>query len=53
MARGEALVADLLPVLERHIAPDLDAHAYERLTTMTDRYADAIERLRARAAIAA
>ena len=53
MARGEALVEDLLPVLERHVTPDLDTHGYERLTTMTDRYADAIGRLRARAAIAA
>ena len=51
MARGEALVDDLLPVLEQHITPELDAHAYERLTAMTDRYADAIERLRARAAL--
>ena len=53
MARGEALVADLLPILERHVTPELDGHAYERLTTMTERYADAIARLRARAAIAA
>jgi hypothetical protein len=53
MARGEALVADLLPILERHITPELDGHAYERLTAMTDRYADAIARLRARAALAA
>jgi len=49
-ARGEALVADVLPVLECHVTPDLDGHAYERLTTMTDRYADVIARLRARAA---
>jgi hypothetical protein len=47
------LVGDLLPLLERHVTPDLDAHAHERLTTMTDRYADAIGRLRARAALAA
>jgi hypothetical protein len=53
MARGEALVADLLPILERHLTPDLDEHAYDRLTSMTDRYADAIARLRARAALAA
>jgi hypothetical protein len=53
MVRGEALVADLLPVLERHLTPELDAHACERLTAMTDRYADAIARLRARAALAA
>jgi hypothetical protein len=53
MARGEVLVADLLPLLERHIRPELDLHAFERLTAMTDRYADAIARLRARAALAA
>ena len=53
MARGEALVEDLLPVLERHVTPDLDTHGYERLTTMTGRYADAIGRLRARTALAA
>ena len=53
MARGEALVAGLLPVLERHLAPELDAHAHERLTAMTERYAEAIARLRARAALAA
>ena len=53
MARGEGLVAELLPILERHVTPDLDTHAHERLTAMTDRYADAIARLRARAAVAA
>jgi hypothetical protein len=50
MSRGDALVAELLPILEAHITPDLDRHAYERLTAMTDRYADAIARLRQRAA---
>ena len=53
MARGEALVADLLPILERHVTPELDGHAYDRLVGMTDRYADAIARQRARAALAA
>jgi len=53
MARGEALVLDLLPILERHVTAELDGHAYERLTAMTDRYADAIARRRARAALAA
>jgi hypothetical protein len=53
MARGEALVVELLPILERHLTPELDAHAFERLCAMTDRYADAIARLRARAALAA
>ena len=32
-----------------HITPDLDAHAHERLTTMTGRYADAIGERGARA----
>jgi hypothetical protein len=53
MARGDALVTELLPVLERHVTPALDGHAFERLTTMTERYADAIARKRARAALAA
>jgi hypothetical protein len=53
MARGEALVADLLPILERHLTPELDLHAYARLTAMQHNYADAITRLRARAALAA
>jgi hypothetical protein len=53
MARGEALVLDLLPILERHITPDLDGHAYDRLTSMTSDYATAIARLRARAAAVA
>jgi len=50
MARGAALVGELLPILEQNITPYLDAHAYERLTAMTGDYADAIERLRMRAA---
>jgi hypothetical protein len=51
MVRGEALVGDLLPLLERHITPELDAHAHERLTAMTADYSEAIARLRARAAL--
>jgi hypothetical protein len=53
MARGEALVLDVLPVLERHLTPDLDAHAHARLVSMTARYGDAIRRVIARAAAAA
>ena len=53
MVRGEALVSELLPVLERCVTPDLDVHAFERLRAMTDRYSDAIARLRSRAALAA
>jgi hypothetical protein len=45
--RGRALVDGLLPVLERHISPELDAHAHARLVSMTERYADAIGRARA------
>ena len=51
MARGDALVLDLLPILERHVTPELDGHAYERLTTMTTDYASAIAKLRSRAAL--
>jgi hypothetical protein len=50
MSRGDALVAELLPILERNVTPDLDGHAFERLTAMQDRYAEAIARLRDRAA---
>ncbi len=51
MARGEALVLDLLPILERHVTPDLDWHAWERIEAMKERYADPIRRVRARAAV--
>jgi len=50
MARGPALVDQLLPILEAHIGPQLDEPAHERLTTMTERYADVIARGRARRA---
>lgn len=50
MARGQALVDDVLPVLEDDLRPDLDAHAYERFTAMTAKYADYIARVRARGA---
>jgi hypothetical protein len=53
MVRGPALVEDLLPVLERHIQPELDAHAHERLMGMIARYGHVIERARRRAARAA
>src|SRR4051794_19962647 len=49
MARGRALVEDLLPVLEAGLRPDLDEHAATRLRDMTERYADAIARERSRA----
>jgi hypothetical protein len=49
MVRGRALALNLLPLLEAHITLDLDAHAYARLRAMLDRYAEPIERARARA----
>jgi len=48
MARGACLVHELLPILEAHLRPELDGHAHERLTVMTERYADVIARARAR-----
>jgi hypothetical protein len=50
MARGPALVEQLLPLLEAQIGPELDGHAHERLTAMTERYSDVIARARARQA---
>jgi hypothetical protein len=41
MARGTALVRDVLPLLEGELP---DAHAAERLATMRERYATFIER---------
>ena len=48
MARGEALVRQLLPLLERELRPELDEHAARRLDAMVDRYRPFIERERAR-----
>ena len=48
MARGVALVEDVLPVLEA-VSPELDGHAAARLAEMRERYADYIERVRGRA----
>jgi hypothetical protein len=50
MARGQALVEDLLPLLESHIGPELDGHASERFREMRERYAGYIGRERARLA---
>jgi hypothetical protein len=49
MARGVALVEDVLPVLEAGITPEVDAHAAARLDAMRERYADYIASVRARA----
>jgi hypothetical protein len=46
MARGRALVRDVLPVLEA-LGPDLDTYAADRLEQMRQRYAAYIERERA------
>lgn len=50
MARGTVLVRDVLPLLEQEIHPGLDDHALKRLEAMCLRYADYIERERARLA---
>jgi hypothetical protein len=46
MARGEALVRDLLPILETELTPDLDQRSYDRFRLMCDRYATSIARWR-------
>ncbi|MEA2230434.1 MAG: hypothetical protein QOD83_250 [Solirubrobacteraceae bacterium] len=48
VARGPALVHDVLPVLEELVVPELDAHAAERLREMGERYGAYIARARAR-----
>jgi hypothetical protein len=48
MARGPALVRDVLPLLEQEIRPDLDGHATARFDAMRQRYAAYIDRERAR-----
>jgi hypothetical protein len=48
MARGDALVRELLPLLEDTLVPEFDPPAHARLREMTDRYADAIARSRRR-----
>jgi hypothetical protein len=48
MARGAALVHDVLPVLEAELRPELDAHAAGRLQEMRHRYGAFIARERAR-----
>jgi len=46
MARGVALIEDVLPVLEREDLSQLDAHAAARLADMRERYAAYIDRLK-------
>jgi hypothetical protein len=49
MARGRVLVQDVLPIIEQHLTPALDAHAAARLEEMLSRYREFIERERQRA----
>jgi len=49
MARGPALVEDVLPLLEEHLTAELDGYALERLREMRERYAEYIARARSRA----
>jgi hypothetical protein len=50
MARGAALVRDVLPLLEQELTAGLDGHAAERLEAMRQRYAGFIARERQRLA---
>jgi hypothetical protein len=44
MARGQALVEDLLPFLDPHTIAMFDGHAADRITAMCDGYAGYIAR---------
>jgi hypothetical protein len=50
MARGRALVDDVLPVLEEALVPRLDGHASARFEAMLERYSGYIARERSRSA---
>ena len=50
MARGTALVRDILPLLEQELTRELDGHAAGRLEAMRERYAAFIARERERLA---
>lgn len=50
MARGRALVHDVLPWLDAELIKTLDGHAADRLNAMCTRYAAFIERERSRPA---
>ena len=52
MARGRALVEDVLPELEGVLDDSIDSHATDRLQRMTSDYAEFIARARSRAAAA-
>ena len=53
MARGRALVEELLPVLDASGMAALDPYAAERLAAMRERYGDFIARTQRRAAAGA
>src|SRR3712207_5919380 len=53
MARGQALVEDVLPVLERAITPEVDEYAASRLAELRSNYPEFIARAERRAALAA
>jgi hypothetical protein len=44
MARGPALVQDVMPVLEEVLSDDIDSHAAARMRAMRERYAPFFER---------
>jgi hypothetical protein len=48
MARGPALVRDVLPLLDADLVASLDEHAARRLATMCERYSAYIDRERRR-----
>jgi hypothetical protein len=48
MARGRALVEDVLPLLEAELRPELDGRTVERFRAMCQRYGPVIERERER-----
>jgi hypothetical protein len=50
MARGRALVEDVLPVLEARLTPSVDAYVAGRFAEMVERYGDVIARERERMA---
>ena len=49
MARGRALVRDVLPLLEEELHPGLDGYVADRFASMCERYGGFIARERARA----
>lgn len=43
MMRGRSLREDLMPILGRHVRPELDAHAHARIAAMRERYPGTFE----------